>query len=85
MNSNGNTFSYLLAKEVLMNKAHYNVTGLRNNQIKTQVKNVLDELDGVKKVNVDLGRGSIEVDYNESTDESAIRNGIEHVGCKIEL
>jgi len=68
-----------------MNKAHYNVTGLRNNQIKTQVKNVLDELDGVKKVNVDLGRGSIEVDYNESTDESAIRNGIEHVGCKIEL
>lgn len=68
----------------IMNKVHYNVNGLRNNQIKTQVKNVLDDLEGVKKVNVDLGRGSIEVDYNNAADENQIRNGIEHVGCKIE-
>jgi len=67
-----------------MNKVHYNVNGLRNNQIKTQVKNVLDDLEGVRKVNVDLGRGSIEVDYNNLADVNEIRNGIEHVGCKIE-
>lgn len=67
-----------------MNRIHYNVSGLLNNSIKTQVKNVLSEIDGVHKINVDLGRGSIEVGYNDSTNENEIRNGIEHVGCKIE-
>ncbi|MDF2542631.1 MAG: heavy metal transport/detoxification protein [Herbinix sp.] len=67
-----------------MNTVHYNVTGLNNNSIKTQVKNVLDELDGVNKVNVDLGRSTIEVDYNEPTSECDIKERIEHVGCKVE-
>lgn len=67
-----------------MNKVHYNVSGLLNNQIKTQVKNALNDLDGVQKVNVDLGRSSIEVGYNKAISEEEIRNGIEHVGCTIE-
>jgi copper chaperone CopZ len=67
-----------------MNRVHYNVSGLLNNSVKTQVKNVLSDIDGVKKVNVDLGRSSIEVGYNDSTNESEIKNGIEHVGCRIE-
>lgn len=67
-----------------MNKVQYNVTGLLNTQIKTQVKNVLDDMDGVQKINVDLGRSSIEVGYNKSTNEQAIKQEIEHVGCKIE-
>lgn len=67
-----------------MNKVHYDVNGLLNNQIKTQVKNVLDDLDGVQKVNVDLGRGSIEVNYSNAANENDIRQGIEHVGCRIE-
>ncbi len=68
----------------IMNRFHCNVNGLRNTIVKTQVKNALDELDGVKKVNVDLKRGSIEVDYNRSTSENEIRDHIEHVGCRIE-
>ena len=67
-----------------MNKVHYNVSGLQNTQIKTQMKNVLTDLEGVQMVNIDLGRGSIEVAYNEKTDESEIKHCIEHVGCKIE-
>jgi len=67
-----------------MNKVHYTVSGLQNTQIKTQVKNVLKDLDGVQKINVDLGKGSIEVGYNDSTKENEIKQGIEHVGCKIE-
>ena len=67
-----------------MNRVHYNVSGLLNNSVKTQVKIVLSDIDGVKKVNVDLGRSSIEVGYNDSTNESEIKNGIEHVGCRIE-
>ncbi|MDF2614280.1 MAG: heavy-metal-associated protein [Clostridia bacterium] len=67
-----------------MNKVHYTVTGLQNTTMKTQIKNVLNELEGVQMVNVDLGRGSIEVAYNEATDEGQIKQCIEHVGCKIE-
>jgi copper chaperone CopZ len=67
-----------------MSKVHYTVNGLLNNQIKTQIKNVLDDVEGVKKVNVDPRTGSIEVDYSNETNENEIRNGIEHVGCKIE-
>lgn len=66
-----------------MNKVQYNVNGLLNNQIRTQVKNALNDLDGVQKVNVDLGRSSIEVGFNNATSEQEIRNGIEHVGCHI--
>jgi len=67
-----------------MNKVHYNVTRLQNTQMKTQVKNVLDELKGVQMVNIDLGRGSIEVGFDESIDENTIKKCIEHVGCIIQ-
>lgn len=67
-----------------MNRFHCNVNGLLNNQIKTQVKNVLDELDGVNKVNVDIHRGTVEVAYNNTTNENEIRSQIEHVGCKVQ-
>lgn len=67
-----------------MNKVNYSVSGIRNAQVKTQLKNVLHGLDGVQKINIDLGRGSVEVGYNDATDVSDIREGIEHVGCKIE-
>lgn len=67
-----------------MNRVHYNVSGLQNSQIKRQVKNALDKVDGVSMINIDLGRGSIEVGYNETTSESDIRACIENVGCQIE-
>lgn len=67
-----------------MNRVHYQVTGIQNTQIKTQVKNVLDELDGVSMVNVDMGRGSVEVGYNDPATEEEIKACIEHVeGCTI--
>lgn len=65
-----------------MNKVHYEVNNLSSSEIKTQVKNVLEKVDGVQKVNVDLGRGTIEVAYNNNTDECCIKECIEKVGCK---
>jgi len=44
---------------------------------------VLDEIPGVAMVNVDLGRGSVEVGFGEPAGEAEIRRGIEHAGCKI--
>lgn len=67
-----------------MNSVHYNVNGLVNNPMKTQVKNALEELEGVNQVNVDLQRGTVEVDFNAPANEKDIRSRIEHVGCKVE-
>lgn len=67
-----------------MNKIHYNVSGIQNSEIKTQLKNALTKIDGISIVNIDSGRGSVEVGYNQSTDESTIKSCIENVGCKIE-
>lgn len=66
-----------------MNKSHYSVSRLRNEQMKTQIKNVLNELEGVKMINIDLARSTIEVGYDESLDENEIKQCIEQVGCKI--
>lgn len=67
-----------------MNKVHYEVNGMQNTQMKTQVKNALNKLEGVQTVNVDLQRGSVEVGFNKKTSEYTIRDCIEQVGCKIE-
>ncbi|HWT76128.1 MAG TPA: heavy metal-associated domain-containing protein [Mobilitalea sp.] len=67
-----------------MNNVHYNVNGLYNIPMKTQLKNALEELDGVQMVNVDLKQGTVEVGYNEPAKESDIRKTIEHIGCKVE-
>ncbi|MBE5966841.1 MAG: hypothetical protein E7255_07725 [Lachnospiraceae bacterium] len=36
-----------------MNNIHFSVNGLQNMQMKTQLKNVLKDMDGVRNVNVD--------------------------------
>lgn len=67
-----------------MNNVHYNVNGLYNIPMKTQLKNALDEMDGVQKVNVDLHRGTVEVEFNEPAVESEIKKTIENIGCKVQ-
>lgn len=66
-----------------MNKSHYYVTRLQNAQMRTQLKNALYDMTGVSMVNIDMGRGSIEVGYDESVDENSIRQCIENIGVKI--
>lgn len=67
-----------------MHRVHYNVSGLQNSETKTQVKNALSKIDGISMINVDLGEGSIEVGYNDSTTENTIKACIENTGCQIE-
>ncbi len=67
-----------------LNNIHYTVNGLFNTPMKTQLKNSLEKMEGVQKVNVDLQRGTVEVDYNEPAKELEIRRTIEHIGCKVE-
>lgn len=67
-----------------MYKVHYNVSGILNSNMKTQLKNALDKVEGIQGVNVDLTRSTVEVSYSENANESEIRDCIEHVGCKID-
>lgn len=67
-----------------MNSVHYNVNGLFNTPMKTQLKNALNDLNGVQKVNVDLQRGTVEVAFNEPARENEIKRTIENIGCKVE-
>jgi copper chaperone len=67
-----------------MNKVHYNVSGMQNDEFKKQIKNALDKVEGVQMVNVDLRRGSVEVGYNGPAAENEIKQCIEKTGCTIE-
>ena len=67
-----------------MKKAHYNVLGLVNSESKTKIKNALDKVEGVQKINIDPATGIIEVEYNTPADESKILDCIQNTGYKID-
>lgn len=67
-----------------MEREHYIVDGLANENMKTQVKNALEKIEGVNKVCVDLARGSVEVIYNEPATPDEIRSCIENTGHHIQ-
>ncbi|BBK76347.1 heavy-metal-associated domain-containing protein [Clostridium butyricum] len=63
-----------------MERTHYMVDGLANENMKTQVKNALEKIDGVNNVCVDLARGSVEVIYNSPATLLEIKQCIENTG-----
>ncbi|MDD6795331.1 MAG: heavy metal-associated domain-containing protein [Clostridiaceae bacterium] len=67
-----------------MEREHYKVNGVKNENMKTQIKNALEKIDGVNNVCVDLMRNSIEVIYNEPASEKQIRDCIENTGYSVE-
>ena len=67
-----------------MEREHYIVDGLANENMKTQVKNALEKIDGVNNVCVDLGRGSVEVIYNEPATQEQIKRCIENTGHNVQ-
>ena len=66
-----------------MKRDHYLVKGTGNSDMKTQVKNALENIDGVNNVCVDMARGSVEVMYNSPATSSEIKSCIENTGHKI--
>ncbi len=67
-----------------MEREHYLINDLTNENVKTQVKNALEKIEGVNKVCIDLGRGSVEVIYNEPATPDEIKVCIEDTGHKIQ-
>ena len=67
-----------------MKRENYIVNGIANENMKTQIKNSLEKIDGVNNVCVDMSRGSVEVIYNNPATEQEIRSCIENTGHKIE-
>lgn len=66
-----------------MDRIHLDVSGIENTEMKTSLKNALEKIDGVQMVNIDMGRGTVEVGFNEATDETEITDCIEHTGFKL--
>ncbi|MCL2323652.1 MAG: heavy-metal-associated domain-containing protein [Oscillospiraceae bacterium] len=66
-----------------MDRVHYEVDGIINNNMKTALKNALENIDGVQMVNVDLGNQTVEVGYNENTDHVSVKRCIEKSGVTI--
>lgn len=68
-----------------MERKHYIVDGLANENMKTQVKNALEKIEGVNKVCVDIARGSVEVMYNKPATQEEIKSCIENTGHETQL
>ncbi|MBE6047980.1 MAG: heavy-metal-associated domain-containing protein [Clostridium sp.] len=66
-----------------MKKDCYIVEGLNSENVKTQVKSALEKIDGVNGVCIKLGRGSVEVIYNNPAISEDIMDCIEKVGHPI--
>ena len=67
-----------------MDRVHYKIEGINNQNMKTQVKNSLEKVDGVNNVCVDVERGTIEVIYSNPATENNIKTCLENAGHKIE-
>lgn len=67
-----------------MEKIHYNVNGIANENMKTQVRNAVEKMEGVDMVCVDRGRGRVEVDYNTPASPETIKESIEKTGHRVE-
>jgi len=66
-----------------MNTMFCNVTGMQNNEGKTQIKNALNKIKGVNEVGINLPQGTIEIQYNDPATIHELRNCIEHSGFEI--
>lgn len=66
-----------------MERVHYKLNGIANENMKTQVKNSLEKMEGVNQVCVDMARGSIEVVYNEPATETQIKSSLKNSGYEI--
>jgi Copper chaperone len=66
-----------------MKLVHYNVGGLAGSESKTKVTNALDEIEGIQRVAVDLGRGTMDIQYNDPATPEAIEKCIKNTGYEI--
>ncbi|SHI01988.1 heavy-metal-associated domain-containing protein [Clostridium grantii] len=66
-----------------MEKIHYEVSGIINSDRKTKIKNSLDKIGGVQKVEVDVARGTVDVNFNTPATSEVIEQSIEKQGCII--
>lgn len=66
-----------------MNTIYCSVAGIQNKEEKTQIKNALDKVKGVREVGVNLKTGTVKIDYNEPATENEIKDCIENTGFKV--
>ncbi|MPM97291.1 hypothetical protein SDC9_144464 [bioreactor metagenome] len=66
-----------------MNQMLCSVSGIQNKEQKTQIKNSLNKIEGVREVGVNLMTGTVNISYNAPATEEAIKSCIENTGFQI--
>ncbi len=67
-----------------MESVHYTVSGLVNSESRTKLNNSLEKIEGVNQVCVDIGRGTVEVNYNIPATQEEIKECICNTGYSVE-
>ncbi len=66
-----------------MNQMLCSISGIKNKEQKTQIKNSLNKIDGVREVGVNMVTGTVDIKFNEPATEIDLKNCIENSGFKI--
>lgn len=66
-----------------MNLLHYNVSGLAGSESKTKLKNALDKIKGVQDIEVNLSKGTVNIQYNPPANAGQIEQCIRNTGYYI--
>lgn len=66
-----------------MKTVHYNVSGMVYPESKTKLNNSLDKIAGVHHIDIDIARGSVEVEFNSPATVDKIKNCITKTGYDV--
>ena len=66
-----------------MNTMLWSVSGIQNKECKTQIKNALDKIEGIHKVEINAADSTVEVEYKDPACPDEIQAFIENTGFKI--
>jgi copper chaperone CopZ len=66
-----------------MEKVHYDVSGIINADRKTKIKKSLSKVKGVQQIEVDVARGTVDVNFNTPATSEVIEHSIQKQGCII--
>jgi len=67
-----------------MHNMHCQVSGIVNQQSRTQIKNALDKIPGVHAVSVDMAEGLVHISFNAPATKDVIEDCIENTGFHLE-
>lgn len=70
-------------EEETMNRVRLYIEGLEQNETQDRVKNQLENVIGIKDVDLSAGQNYVDIDYDEQTSDQEINNHLQNNGYKV--